>query len=444
MAEKVNKLKVNGERKPLEKLTYTAVCLALALLLPMITGTIPTIGKALCPMHIPVFLCGFLCGFPYGMILGAVAPLLRCVIFGAPPFYPTAIAMTFELMTYGLISGLMYKILPKKVVFLYISLLVAMLVGRGVSGLSRYILTFVGNSRYSFQIFLADAFVTSLPAIICHIILVPSVVMAMDRKKLGIDRSIGKNISQIIGDRQIQAKTVFYDYLPSTNTLLAEMARQNAESGRVLIAKKQTKGRGRQGKCFLSPRGKGLYLSYLMRPNCQVEELECLTPLIALATRKAIIHTCDLTPQLKWINDIFSTGKKIGGILTEMTIEQGIVPYVIIGIGINLDGKEKDYKGLENIATTIKREGGTPNYYGLAREIITNLDILSGDFHSTVERLKEYTDCCITLGKNIIIDKAGEVSSGKALALDDKYHLLVRYDNGSEEWLGCGDVSLKM
>ena len=96
------------------RLTYAALYLALALVLPFLTGQIPQIGSMLCPMHIPVLLCGFICGWPYGLVTGLIAPVLRSFLFGMPQLYPTAIAMTFELAAYGAVSGMLYHLMPKK------------------------------------------------------------------------------------------------------------------------------------------------------------------------------------------------------------------------------------------------------------------------------------------------------------------------------------------
>ena len=97
------------------RLTYAALCLALAIVLPFLTGQIPEIGSALCPMHIPVLLCGFLCGWPWGLAVGFVAPLLRSVLFGMPPMFPGAVAMAFELAVYGGVSGFLYRKFPKTI-----------------------------------------------------------------------------------------------------------------------------------------------------------------------------------------------------------------------------------------------------------------------------------------------------------------------------------------
>lgn len=117
----------------IRKLTYSALCLALAIVLPFLTGQIPQIGSMLCPMHIPALLCGFLCGWQYGAVVGFVSPLLRMLMFGMPPVY-VAIAMAFELAVYGAISGLLYRAFPKNVASIYLSLLTAMIAGQTCLG----------------------------------------------------------------------------------------------------------------------------------------------------------------------------------------------------------------------------------------------------------------------------------------------------------------------
>ena len=118
----------------LRKLTRAAICLALCMVLPFLTGQIPQIGSALSPMHIPVLLGGFLCGPVWAAAVGFIAPLLRFALFGMPPIFPTGLAMSFELMVYGLVSGGLYACLPKRTGSIYASLLAAMLAGRIVWG----------------------------------------------------------------------------------------------------------------------------------------------------------------------------------------------------------------------------------------------------------------------------------------------------------------------
>lgn len=170
--------------KNLRKFILAAFCLALCMVLPLLTGEIPQIGNALSPMHIPVLLCGFVCGPFFAAIVGLIAPPLRFLIFGMPPIFPTGVAMSFELLIYGLISGLLYKYLPKKKINIYISLIAAMLVGRVVWGIVRLILSGVGSSSFTLSMFMSGAFITAVPGIILHIVLIPIIVIALQRAKV--------------------------------------------------------------------------------------------------------------------------------------------------------------------------------------------------------------------------------------------------------------------
>jgi thiamine transporter ThiT len=158
-----------------------AMFLAVALVLPFLTGQIPQIGSALCPMHIPVLLCGFFCGPWLAAIVGLIAPLLRFFLFTMPPIMPTGIAMCFELATYGLIAGLLYKLLPKKHIFVYVTLIVAMLAGRLVWGAARTVLYGLGKSEFGWMAFLSGAFINAVPGIILHIIIIPILVIALKK-----------------------------------------------------------------------------------------------------------------------------------------------------------------------------------------------------------------------------------------------------------------------
>lgn len=162
-------------------LVFSAVCLALCMILPLLTGQIPQIGNALSPMHIPVLLCGFICGPLYAAVTGAIAPLLRFALFGMPPLFPTGIAMCFELAAYGLISGLMYRRLPRHPLSLYTALIAAMLGGRVLWGLVRLALSGLAGTSFTFSMFLAGAFINAVPGLVAHIVLIPPLVMALEK-----------------------------------------------------------------------------------------------------------------------------------------------------------------------------------------------------------------------------------------------------------------------
>ena len=167
--------------KNLKKLVYAALCLALCMVLPFLTGQIPEIGKRISPMHIPVFLCGFLCGWPWGLAVGAIAPILRSALFHMPTLYPNAVVMAFELAAYGAISGLLYRILPRKPWSIYVSLIVAMVGGRLVWGLAKWTLLGLAGQPFTLDMFLAGAFIDAIPGIVLHIVLVPLLVLALEK-----------------------------------------------------------------------------------------------------------------------------------------------------------------------------------------------------------------------------------------------------------------------
>ena len=161
-----------------------ALFLALAYVMPFLTGQIPKLGAMLCPLHIPVLLCGFVCGPLWGTAVGFTAPLLRSLTLGMPPMFPTAVCMAFELATYGAVAGLMHKILSRKKPYIYLSLLTAMTVGRIVWGAAMFILVGIKGGAFTFSAFIAGAFVNAFPGIIVQIILVPILVMAFDDPKI--------------------------------------------------------------------------------------------------------------------------------------------------------------------------------------------------------------------------------------------------------------------
>lgn len=175
---------MDTNKKRTLKFTYAALCLALALVLPFLTAQIPQIGSALSPMHIPVFLCGFLCGWPFGLAVGFIAPLLRSLLFGMPPLMPTALAMAFELAAYGFLSGILYKALPKKIPYIYVTLILAMIGGRVVWGVAQLILAGLSGSEFLFSAFIAGAITNAIPGIILHIVLVPLIIMALKKARL--------------------------------------------------------------------------------------------------------------------------------------------------------------------------------------------------------------------------------------------------------------------
>lgn len=166
------------------KLVLAALFLALAYVMPFLTGQIPEIGAMLCPLHIPVLLCGFVCGWPWGLAVGFIAPLFRSLMLGMPPLFPTAFCMAFELAAYGAVAGFMHKLLPRKKPYIYCSLLTAMIAGRVVWGAVMFIVMGISGGAFTFAAFIAGAFTNAIPGIIVQLVLIPPLVMLLDNRKV--------------------------------------------------------------------------------------------------------------------------------------------------------------------------------------------------------------------------------------------------------------------
>ena len=172
-------------KKNVRNLTMSALFLALGLVLPIFTGQIPQIGSMLLPMHIPVFLCGLICGGPWGALVGLILPLLRSVLFGMPPLFPTAIAMCFELMTYGFVAGFLYnRSRWQCIIALYRSMIASMVAGRLVWGVAQIVLLGLSGSAFTLQAFMAGALLNAIPGIVLQLLLIPAIMVALNRTGL--------------------------------------------------------------------------------------------------------------------------------------------------------------------------------------------------------------------------------------------------------------------
>lgn len=172
----------------IKDMSLSAMFIALGIVLPFVTMNIPEIGNMLLPMHIPVLLSGFILGPVYGMIVGFVTPLLRSVMFGAPIFYPKAIVMSFELLTYGLISGLFYHIIfnrRSKLINIYISLILAMIFGRVTYGIAQSIIGLVNMNEFTFKVFVTEAIINAIPGIIIQLIIIPIIIKLLGGYRYG-------------------------------------------------------------------------------------------------------------------------------------------------------------------------------------------------------------------------------------------------------------------
>jgi thiamine transporter ThiT len=165
-------------------LALSGLFLALCLLLPFFTGQIPQVGSMLLPMHIPVLLCGFVCGWPYGLLVGLIAPVFRSLIFTMPPMVPVAVAMSFELATYGLAAGYLYRSVSSKGCAVFRALIPAMILGRVVWGVVSVIIYGLRGNAFSWQVFIGGALLNAVPGILLQLILIPMIIAALKKANL--------------------------------------------------------------------------------------------------------------------------------------------------------------------------------------------------------------------------------------------------------------------
>lgn len=166
-----------------EKIILSALFLAIGMVLPLITGQIKEIGDSLLPMHFPVILCGIICGAKYGFTVGLILPFFRSFIFGMPPFFPNAVWMSAELAAYGFVVGLLYNhFFKKQLWWLYASMIISMISGRVVWGITKLLLYGLEGKVFSFQMFISGALLDAWAGIILQLVLIPFIVSAFKRK----------------------------------------------------------------------------------------------------------------------------------------------------------------------------------------------------------------------------------------------------------------------
>jgi len=165
-------------------IVLTGLFIALGLVLPFFTGQIPSIGNKLLPMHLPVFLGGFILGGPIGLVVGLITPILRSILFGMPPFYPVAIAMSFELATYGGVAGFLFRKNSESTLNIYASLLMAMIAGRIVWGVAMLVLLSVNGAAFTLKMFIGSALINSVPGLIAQIVIIPVLLISLKSANL--------------------------------------------------------------------------------------------------------------------------------------------------------------------------------------------------------------------------------------------------------------------
>ena len=243
-------------------------------------------------------------------------------------------------------------------------------------------------------------------------------------------------------------KVLVEPLVDSTNTRLKTMAAAGAPTGAALLAEEQSGGRGTHGRSFQSPKGDGLYLSVLLRPGLtRLQDLLTLTGWVGVAAREAVEEASGAPVDIKWLNDLYLNGKKLCGILTELSFlgESGEPDYVVAGMGVNMSQTAETFRaqGLGDIATSLALEGWPVERNHLAVCLLKALDRLSRGFPAErADYLARYRARCITLGRRVSFEAAGGVLTGTARGVDDAFALQVTGEDGGEYAVSSGTVTM--
>lgn len=225
------------------------------------------------------------------------------------------------------------------------------------------------------------------------------------------------------------------------------MAQSGAAHGTVLIADRQTGGRGRMGRSFSSPSGMGIYMSVILRPCCKASELMHLTCAVAVCMCDAIESVTGFRPEVKWINDLIANGKKLGGILTELALIPGtdMVDFAIVGIGINCLQARNDFPDeLQDIAISLASVAEPVDRAVLAAAMICGFGALDHLLLTQKEGLMAcYRRDCCTLGQDIYLIQGDKRSPCHALSLDENGGLCVVFPDGTRQIINSGEVSTR-
>ncbi|MFA6130422.1 MAG: biotin--[acetyl-CoA-carboxylase] ligase [Candidatus Omnitrophota bacterium] len=254
------------------------------------------------------------------------------------------------------------------------------------------------------------------------------------------DRLFALEIAHGLNTKFIAKKIHYFDYLVSTMDLAMQLGIQAAPHGTVVLAESQTKGRGRLGRGWFSPKYKGIYLSLILRPEISPSASPILTLLSAVSICETIKKTVGLDAQIKWPNDVFICNKKVAGILTEMNAEVDKVNFLVIGIGLNVNN---DKKSLIAQATSLKEQTAEPvNRIILLQELLRRIEsnyFLLED-KGAREIIDKWRNFSLTLGRRVKIYCQDKHIEGQAVDIDQDGALLVRKDSGLMQKVFSGDV----
>ena len=236
-----------------------------------------------------------------------------------------------------------------------------------------------------------------------------------------------------------------YDCVSSTNTVAKDFAESGQKENAIIISSAQTNGRGRLGRTFFSPDNTGVYMSFLLYPDISPEKALYITTAAATAVCEAIELVCELSPKIKWVNDILIDGKKVCGILTEGTLNSnGRLTYAVLGIGINLYAPKNDFPDdIKGIAGFLFDDTDDEKAYRLIAEIINRFF----EYYNRLEEkpfLQPYIERSAVIGKSVNVLQNQTERTSKVIGIDDEFHLVVENSDGKTEYLSSAEISTRI
>jgi BirA family biotin operon repressor/biotin-[acetyl-CoA-carboxylase] ligase len=256
-------------------------------------------------------------------------------------------------------------------------------------------------------------------------------------------------IAPLVSGRIMGRRLVCLESVDSTNNCAKKLALSGAPDGTAVVSDCQTGGRGRMERPFQSPAGKGIYLSVIMKPELPPAEILPVTAMGAVAVCSAIEKACGARPGIKWTNDVVLNGKKICGILTEMSVEgeSGALQYVVMGIGVNVRQEPEDFDGdVRSMASSLMHELGRPvSRPALAAAMLNELDAVYGDIRrgDLSRALPAYRAACVNIGRDVRVVGSGRERTGRAVGIDDSFGLIVEAPDGGRFVVRSGEASVR-
>lgn len=257
------------------------------------------------------------------------------------------------------------------------------------------------------------------------------------------NRLTADDIRARLKTKLIGSEILVFEETASTNDVVEHLAKSGARDGLVVFAESQTRGRGRRGRTWTSPRGKGLWFSVLLRPTLPPSAASRITVAASVAVARTIRQNCGVDARIKWPNDVIVNGKKLAGILTELRADSDEILLAILGIGIDVNCQREDFPGeLNELATSVELEkGNAQDRVALAVQVLAALDECYQMALTNFEAIAdEWAKLCTTLGKQIVVTMGQRRIEGFAQALDSDGALLLRRDSGQVERILGGDV----